>query len=138
MTGRGIPLPQSYWELSLIAAPLRLHLKFQKRFYNSQTEADLLPPEVPETAMSPDLLQPLQIFSQLVVQTVSEDLKQDVETSAVISQPQETSSIKTKTRSLKYQPVADLILHGYDCVEAKLIQSRSLRCIYSWKVATFN
>lgn len=27
--------------------------------------------------MSPDLLQPLQIFSQLVVQTVSEDLKSD-------------------------------------------------------------
>lgn len=37
----------------------------------------LLPPEVPETTVSPDLLQSLQIFSQLVVQTVSEDLKQD-------------------------------------------------------------
>lgn len=45
---------------------------------NTQTlSPDLLPPEVPETTMSPDLLQPLQIFSQLVVQTVSEDLKQD-------------------------------------------------------------
>lgn len=29
--------------------------------------------------MSPDLLQPLQVFSQLVVQTVSEDLKSDDE-----------------------------------------------------------
>lgn len=37
----------------------------------------VLPPEVPETPMSPDLLQPLQILSQLVVQTVSQDLKTD-------------------------------------------------------------
>lgn len=45
-----------------------------------QTGSDLLPPEVPETTVSPDLLQPLQIFSQLVVQTVSEDLKRDTAT----------------------------------------------------------
>ena len=32
---------------------------------------------MPETTVSPDLLQPLQIFSQLVVQTVGKDLNQD-------------------------------------------------------------
>lgn len=36
----------------------------------------VLPPEVPEPTVGPDLLQPLQIFSQLVVQTVSQNLKQ--------------------------------------------------------------
>lgn len=34
------------------------------------------PPEVPEAAVGPDLLQPLQVFSQLVVQTVGEDLQE--------------------------------------------------------------
>lgn len=46
----------------------------------------ILPPEVPETTVSPDLLQSLQIFSQLVVQAVSEDLKQDKDTIAVTSE----------------------------------------------------
>lgn len=41
------------------------------------TRTELLPPEVPETTVSPDLLQPLQIFSQLVIQAVGEDLKSD-------------------------------------------------------------
>lgn len=36
----------------------------------------VLPPEVPEPTVGPDLLQPLQIFSQLVVQTVGQNLKQ--------------------------------------------------------------
>lgn len=37
----------------------------------------VLPPEVPESTVGPDLLQPLQIFSQLVVQTVRQNLKQN-------------------------------------------------------------
>lgn len=32
---------------------------------------------MPETTVSPDLLQSLQIFSQLVIQTVGQDLKRD-------------------------------------------------------------
>lgn len=36
--------------------------------------------------MSPDLLQSLQIFSQLVVQAVSEDLTQDKDTTAITSE----------------------------------------------------
>lgn len=35
------------------------------------------PPEVPEPTVGPDLLQPLQVFSQLVVQTVGQNLKQE-------------------------------------------------------------
>lgn len=38
------------------------------------TRTELLPPEVPETTVSPDLLQPLQIFSQLIIQAVGKDL----------------------------------------------------------------
>lgn len=41
------------------------------------TRTELLPPEVPETTVSPDLLQPLQIFSQLIIQAVGKDLKSD-------------------------------------------------------------
>lgn len=37
--------------------------------------ASLLPPEVPETPVGSDLLQPLQVFSQLVVQTVGQNLQ---------------------------------------------------------------
>lgn len=33
------------------------------------------PPEVPETTVGPDLLQPLQVFSQFVIQTVGQDLQ---------------------------------------------------------------
>ena len=37
--------------------------------------AEISPPEVPEPTVGSDLLQPLKIFSQLVVQTVSKDLQ---------------------------------------------------------------
>lgn len=46
-----------------------------------QTAAGLLPPEVPETPVGSDLLQPLQVLSQLVVQTVGQHLQQTHETS---------------------------------------------------------
>lgn len=55
------------------------------------TSDQILPPEVPETTVSPDLLQSLQIFSQLVVQAVSQDLKQDKDTTTVHNREAHTS-----------------------------------------------
>lgn len=51
--------------------PLKDRTVFLPRLH----KREFSPPEVPEPTVSPDLLQPLQIFSQLVVQTVGEDLR---------------------------------------------------------------
>lgn len=67
-----------------------IEFKFYSDIRDQRTDElmsdQILPPEVPETTVSPDLLQSLQIFSQLVVQAVSEDLKQDEDTAAVTSE----------------------------------------------------
>lgn len=67
-----------------------IEFKFYSDIHDQRTDKltsdQILPPEVPETTVSPDLLQPLQIFSQLVVQAVSKDLKQDKDTTAVTSE----------------------------------------------------
>lgn len=45
------------------------------------------PPEVPESTVGPDLLQPLQIFSQLVVQTVGQNLEAQTDLSVLRMEP---------------------------------------------------
>lgn len=60
-----------HWDL-----PIKyLVIKIQKTAMQySWTSEKRLPPEVPESTVSPYLLQPLKILSQLVVQTISKDL----------------------------------------------------------------
>lgn len=58
--------------------------------------ASVLPPEVPETPVGSDLLQPLQVFSQLVVQTVGQHL-----------QHKHTLEIHTHTRLRKKVLITD-------------------------------
>lgn len=76
-----------------------IEFKFYSDIHDQRTDKltsdQSLPPEVPETTVSPDLLQSLQIFSQLVVQAVSEDLKQDRDTTAVTSELTHTLQFKS-------------------------------------------
>lgn len=71
----------------------------------------VLPPEVPEPTVGPDLLQPLQIFSQLVVQTVGENLKQErFESSESVSGTSTQDTLKREEEKVRTEDRTECFL----------------------------